>query len=287
MAEALAASIKEGGCEVSLKKINEATLEDMRACDGLLLGSPCYFGCMAAEMKAFIDESIALFGKGELVGKPAGGLCQHRRHRRRGRADPVVHAPGPSYSWHGGAGFAQGRPLSDPWPSASRTSGCWASAPCTGPSSRPCARAWPGRALTSSEAPVCLLPQGLAGAAPHDGPPAVLVARGRIAALGGEALSAGAPRREMPGLWLSAAPIDAHVHLQMRSGLEAALAACAWAGLAAVRDLGHRSTQATPAARAKRPWLWRPEWAWGAAGEAAYWLAHPVAGAEAFARAGG
>lgn len=72
MADALAESIKAGGCEVSLKKLSEATVDDLRGADGVLLGSPCYFGCMAAEMKKFIDESIALFGKGELVGKPAG-----------------------------------------------------------------------------------------------------------------------------------------------------------------------------------------------------------------------
>ncbi|MCF8031567.1 MAG: NAD(P)H-dependent oxidoreductase [Desulfarculaceae bacterium] len=72
MAEALSESVKQGGCEVSLKKVAEATVDDLRGADGVLLGSPCYFGCMAAEIKSFIDESIALFGKGELVGKPAG-----------------------------------------------------------------------------------------------------------------------------------------------------------------------------------------------------------------------
>jgi len=72
MAEALAATLEQAGCEVNLKKIPEATLDDLRAADGVLLGSPCYFGCMSAPVKTFIDESIALFGKGELVGKPAG-----------------------------------------------------------------------------------------------------------------------------------------------------------------------------------------------------------------------
>lgn len=75
MAEALAASITEGGCEVDLKKVDVATLEDLRRADGVLLGAPCYFGCMANPMKKFIDESIALFGKGELVGKPAGAFA--------------------------------------------------------------------------------------------------------------------------------------------------------------------------------------------------------------------
>ncbi len=75
MAEALAAAVKAGGCEVSLKKVADTGHDDLRSADGLMLGSPCYFGVMAAEMKSFIDESIALFGKGELVGKPGGVFC--------------------------------------------------------------------------------------------------------------------------------------------------------------------------------------------------------------------
>ncbi|MCB2192388.1 MAG: NAD(P)H-dependent oxidoreductase [Deltaproteobacteria bacterium] len=75
MAEALKASVEQGGCTVSLKKIGEATNDDLRAADGVLLGSPCYFGEMANPVKQFIDKSIALFGKGELVGKAAGAFA--------------------------------------------------------------------------------------------------------------------------------------------------------------------------------------------------------------------
>jgi NAD(P)H dehydrogenase (quinone) len=75
MAEVLSASVKDSGCEVSLKKVEEATLEDLRRTDGVLLGAPCYFGCVANPMKRFIDESIVLFGKGELEGKAAGAFA--------------------------------------------------------------------------------------------------------------------------------------------------------------------------------------------------------------------
>jgi NAD(P)H dehydrogenase (quinone) len=44
------------------------------AADGLLLGSPCYFGNISAQMKQFLDDSIKLFGKGQLEGKPAGAF---------------------------------------------------------------------------------------------------------------------------------------------------------------------------------------------------------------------
>ncbi|RJX28135.1 MAG: flavodoxin family protein [Desulfarculus sp.] len=74
MAEALAQSVQAAGCEVSLQKVAQTSLDDLKAADGVLLGSPCYFGCMAAPMKAFIDESIKLFGKGELEGKPGGAF---------------------------------------------------------------------------------------------------------------------------------------------------------------------------------------------------------------------
>lgn len=48
------------------------TLEDLRDCDGLALGSPTHFGNMAAAMKYFIDSSSGLWFSGALAGKPAG-----------------------------------------------------------------------------------------------------------------------------------------------------------------------------------------------------------------------
>jgi NAD(P)H dehydrogenase (quinone) len=75
MAEALGQAVEAGGCSAEVKKVSEADPASLAGYDGVLLGSPCYFGCMAAEMKRFIDESIKLFGKGELVGKPAGAFA--------------------------------------------------------------------------------------------------------------------------------------------------------------------------------------------------------------------
>lgn len=48
-----------------------ATLEDLRAADGLVLGSPTRFGNMAAPLKYFLDGTSALWVSGALVGKPA------------------------------------------------------------------------------------------------------------------------------------------------------------------------------------------------------------------------
>ncbi len=72
MAEALAKAVEEAGCQVKLIKVADAQLSDLLEADGVLLGSPCYFGNMSAPIKEFLDRSVQLFGKGELEGKPAG-----------------------------------------------------------------------------------------------------------------------------------------------------------------------------------------------------------------------
>ncbi|MDV3238409.1 MAG: NAD(P)H:quinone oxidoreductase [Gammaproteobacteria bacterium] len=48
-----------------------ATLEDLRECAGLALGSPTRFGNMAAPLKYFLDSTSALWLEGALIGKPA------------------------------------------------------------------------------------------------------------------------------------------------------------------------------------------------------------------------
>jgi NAD(P)H dehydrogenase (quinone) len=47
------------------------TLDDLKDCAGLALGSPTRFGNMAAPLKHFIDSSSSLWLPGALVGKPA------------------------------------------------------------------------------------------------------------------------------------------------------------------------------------------------------------------------
>lgn len=49
-----------------------ASLDDLKNCAGLALGSPTRFGNMAAPMKYFLDGTSSLWLSGELVGKPAG-----------------------------------------------------------------------------------------------------------------------------------------------------------------------------------------------------------------------
>ena len=62
--EAVAPSIPESGALY-------ATLDDLKNCSGLALGSPTRFGNMAAPMKYFLDGTANLWLKGSLIGKPA------------------------------------------------------------------------------------------------------------------------------------------------------------------------------------------------------------------------
>ncbi|MVW75302.1 NAD(P)H:quinone oxidoreductase [Pseudomonas xionganensis] len=49
-----------------------ASLDELKNCAGLALGSPTRFGNMAAPLKYFLDGSSSLWLSGALVGKPAG-----------------------------------------------------------------------------------------------------------------------------------------------------------------------------------------------------------------------
>ena len=63
-------------CEASSDDIPEqgplfADMEDLRNCQGLIMGSPTRFGNMAAPLKYFIDQSSSLWLSGAMIDKPA------------------------------------------------------------------------------------------------------------------------------------------------------------------------------------------------------------------------
>ncbi len=62
--EAISPAIPESGATY-------ASLDDLRHCSGLALGSPTRFGAMAAPLKYFLDGTTPLWLSGELVSKPA------------------------------------------------------------------------------------------------------------------------------------------------------------------------------------------------------------------------
>jgi NAD(P)H dehydrogenase (quinone) len=55
-----------------LQSIPECTLDDLKAADGVLFGSPTRYGNMDAQMKALIDSTAQLWLSGAMEGKPAG-----------------------------------------------------------------------------------------------------------------------------------------------------------------------------------------------------------------------
>lgn len=62
--ESVAESIPDDGAPY-------ASLDDLKACSGLILGSPTHFGNMAAPLKYFIDGTASLWMSGALINKPA------------------------------------------------------------------------------------------------------------------------------------------------------------------------------------------------------------------------
>ena len=64
VSEATAAPVPPGGPPF-------VELDELAACDGLILGSPTRFGNMAAPLKHFLDSTSTLWLGGALAGKPA------------------------------------------------------------------------------------------------------------------------------------------------------------------------------------------------------------------------
>ena len=75
--KALANAVVEGvrsveGVECQYKPVSEVTNDDLSAADGIIVGSPTYFGQMAAEVKRVFDTSNEIYG--ELEGKVGGAF---------------------------------------------------------------------------------------------------------------------------------------------------------------------------------------------------------------------
>ena len=63
---------KAGDIEVTVKKAEETKNSDLLAADGIIMGSPTYFGQMSAKLKALIDQSIEVHK--DLTGKVGGAF---------------------------------------------------------------------------------------------------------------------------------------------------------------------------------------------------------------------
>lgn len=63
MANFIEAGVKKEGVDVEVKDVEKASIEDMLAADGIIIGSPTYYGTMAAPVKELLDKSVAIHGK--------------------------------------------------------------------------------------------------------------------------------------------------------------------------------------------------------------------------------
>ena len=82
LAEAIADGVQQvDGAQCTLKDTSTVTKEDFISCDGLIAGSPVYFGTMAAGMKDVFDKFVGIRRKMEgkvgaafaTSGDPTGG----------------------------------------------------------------------------------------------------------------------------------------------------------------------------------------------------------------------
>jgi NAD(P)H dehydrogenase (quinone) len=73
MALAVAKGAEQAGdLEVTVKRAEETKNSDLLAADGIIMGSPTYFGQMSAKLKAVIDESVKVHE--QLTGKVGGAF---------------------------------------------------------------------------------------------------------------------------------------------------------------------------------------------------------------------
>lgn len=66
--EKMASAIAEGTREVRtvqavVKKASQTSVEDLIGADGIIMGSPTYYGLMCGKLKTLIDESVKVHGK--------------------------------------------------------------------------------------------------------------------------------------------------------------------------------------------------------------------------------
>jgi NAD(P)H dehydrogenase (quinone) len=73
MAEYVAEGARKTGADVVVKSIAETKPEELVSFDGIIIGSPTYYGTMAGEIKMFIDETVRFHG--QLVGKAGGAFA--------------------------------------------------------------------------------------------------------------------------------------------------------------------------------------------------------------------
>ncbi|MBI5144614.1 MAG: flavodoxin domain-containing protein, partial [Candidatus Omnitrophica bacterium] len=63
MAESVAEGIKNEGMEVVKKEVKDVDAGELLKYDAIAIGSPTYYGTMAAQIKKLLDDSVKFHGK--------------------------------------------------------------------------------------------------------------------------------------------------------------------------------------------------------------------------------
>lgn len=72
MAQAVTEGARQFGAEVELAKVEAFKVDRLKDFDAFIVGSPVYYGTMAAEVKRLFDESVSFHGA--LKGKVGGAF---------------------------------------------------------------------------------------------------------------------------------------------------------------------------------------------------------------------
>ncbi|HAP31905.1 MAG TPA: flavodoxin [Firmicutes bacterium] len=73
MAEAVAEGARQAGAETTVCAVEQCALEQLLEHDGIIAGSPTYYGIVAGAFKNFFDHSVKYHGK--LEGKVGGAFA--------------------------------------------------------------------------------------------------------------------------------------------------------------------------------------------------------------------
>lgn len=73
MAETIARAMNDAGLSTECKPVEKAHPDDLPEYDAIVIGSPCYYGQMAAPVKQLIDDLVGRHG--QLNGKVGGAFA--------------------------------------------------------------------------------------------------------------------------------------------------------------------------------------------------------------------
>lgn len=73
MAYAVAEGVREEDVDVVIRKVDDASVDELPDADGVILGSPVYYGLPTGKIKEFVDASVKYHGK--LDGKVGGAFA--------------------------------------------------------------------------------------------------------------------------------------------------------------------------------------------------------------------